>query len=965
MTDQQTAAILAFLQRMKIFQSLSPLKVEELAQQFQPWYFRSGQAILIKEQLPEHWLLIYQGKAQLMGYDAASKSALTLKILQVGDHLGGISLVRQVPTEVAIATSDTTCLALSADVFLRLLEQEPAFASIWQQHCDLSEAFDVLSLHASPQQLPELAAQASHQGVVRHLKPGENDLTQLERDRHWFISGGARLPQFPIGMQLSKQHKQLVNPSDRPLRLIGLPSQMGIVTQSPSPVLPTAAIVPPPTDYPFVFGRGQVGEAMACFQMVCQHLNIPFRREVIRRVLENQKNRTGDLSLQACGAVAELLGLNPSLLTLPTSTINRLQPPALIIWRGHLALIYAVTAQGLVLAVPENGIREYRFGDFAQEWGLNGQFLTLQPTAETPQQRFSLAWFLPSLVKYRRILVEVLVASFFVQLFGLANPLIVQLIIDKVLVQNSIETLNILGIFLLIVALFEALLSSVRTYLFVDTTNRIDVSLGTTIIDHLLRLPLRYFERRPVGELATRINELENIRTFLTSTALTVVLDAVFSVIYIAVMAFYSWQLTLIALVTIPFFVAVTWVSSPIVRQQLRRKAEDNAVTQSHLVEVLSGIQTVKAQNIELRSRWQWQQDYNRYIASGFKTVQTYTAATATSNFLNQVSGLLVLWAGAYMVLQGSLTLGQLIAFRIIAGYVTSPLLRLTQIWQNFQETALSLERLADILDTPQEAEDRTQIPMPIIKGEVRFVNVSFGYRQAIASALQLDGVNLTVNAGAFVGIVGASGSGKSTLMKLIPRLYEVQAGQIFIDNYDISKVELYSLRQQIGIVPQEPLLFDGTVQENIALTNPEASVDEIIFAARVAVAHEFIMGLPNGYNTRVGERGAALSGGQRQRIAIARTILQNPRMLILDEATSALDYDTERQLCQNIALSFQGRTVFFITHRLNTIQSADLIVVMDQGRVAEQGKHAALLAQQGIYYHLYNQQEAMHGGLL
>ena len=463
-----------------------------------------------------------------------------------------------------------------------------------------------------------------------------------------------------------------------------------------------------------------------------------------------------------------------------------------------------------------------------------------------------------------------------------------------------------------------------------------------------------------MGELATRINELENIRTFLTSTALTVVLDSIFSVIYILVMLIYSWKLTLVALVTIPLFIALTWITSPIVRSQLRRKAEDNAVTQSHLVEILSGIQTVKAQNIELRSRWQWQKDYNRYITSGFETVKTYTAASSASNFLNQLSGLIVLWAGAYLTLQGELTLGQLIAFRIIAGYVTSPLLRLTQLWQNFQETALSLERLADILDSPQEAEesDRTNIPMPIIKGEVTFVNVSFSYKQQAMALLQLDNVSLNFPAGAFVGIVGQSGSGKSTMMKLVPRLYEPQAGQILIDNYDVTKVELYSLRQQVGIVPQDTLLFDGTIQDNITLTNPDATVEEMILAAKIAVAHDFIMKLPNGYNTRVGERGGALSGGQRQRIAIARTILQNPRLLILDEATSALDYETERQLSNNLALGFQGRTVFFITHRLSTVRNADLIVVMDQGKVAEQGNHDQLMKLEGYYYRLYHQQE-------
>ncbi|NJN57942.1 MAG: peptidase domain-containing ABC transporter, partial [Leptolyngbyaceae cyanobacterium SL_5_9] len=587
------------------------------------------------------------------------------------------------------------------------------------------------------------------------------------------------------------------------------------------------------------------------------------------------------------------------------------------------------------------------------------QILLLRPTKQTPQQRFSLKWFLPSLYKHRKVLLEVFIASFFVQLFALANPLMIQVIIDKVIVQNSVDTLQVLGVFLLVLAVFEAVLTSLRTYLFVDTTNRIDMTLGSEIIDHLLRLPLRYFERRPVGELATRINELENIRQFLTGTALTVVLDAVFSVIYIVVMFIYSWLLSLVSLATIPLFVVLAMVASPLIRQQLRVKAERNAETQSYLVEVVSGIQTVKAQNMELRSRWQWQQRYARYVSAGFKTVLTSTTAGSTSHFLNQLSGLLVLWVGAYLVLQGELTLGQLIAFRIIAGYVTSPLLRLAQLWQNFQETALSLERLSDIVDAAPEASevDRLNIPMPAIEGAVTFDDVSF--RFGPSGPLQLCNVKLEFPAGIFVGVVGQSGSGKSTLMKLLPRLYDLESGRIMIDGYDISKVELYSLRRQIGIVPQDTLLFDGTVQENIALTCPDASAEEIIEAAKVAAAHEFIMGLPNGYNTRVGERGSALSGGQRQRVAIARTVLQNPRLLILDEATSALDYDSERRVCLNLAEAFRGRTVFFITHRLSTIKNADSILLMDKGAVVELGTHEELMALKGRYYCLYQQQEA------
>jgi len=689
---------------------------------------------------------------------------------------------------------------------------------------------------------------------------------------------------------------------------------------------------------------------------------MPWKRDVLKRALVNNYQRTGKISIELCGGVAELMGLKSQLVNIPAVAISKLPTPILLPWLDSFAIIYFATEQELVFAIPEQGITRKKPADFVEAWGDEGQVLLLQPTKETPKKRFGLSWFLPAIKKHKTVLIEVFIASLFVQLLGLANPLITQVIIDKVIIQNGINTLNVLGSLLIVMAIIEAIITWLRTNLFVDTTNRIDLILGSEVIDHLLRLPLRYFEKRPVGEISSRINELENIRSFLTGTALTVVLDAIFSVIYIAVMIFYSWLLTIVALATVPLFALLTFIFAPIIRSQTRTKAERNAETQSYLVEVVSGIQTVKAQNIELNSRWQWQTRYGKYISASFENVLTSNTASSLSNFLNKLSSLLLLWVGAYLVLKQEITLGQLIAFRIIAGYVTSPLLRLIQLWQNFQETALSLERLADILDTPQESEiaGRNNIPMPAIKGTVKYDNVTFSFGKSPNP--QLNNVHLDIPKGTFVGVVGQSGAGKSTLTKLLPRLYELDAGRILIDGYDISKVELYSLRQQIGMVLQDTLLFDTTVKENIALTCPDATPEEIVEAAHIACAHDFIMNLPNGYETRVGERGSALSGGQRQRIAIARTVLQNPPLLILDEATSALDYATEKQVCLNLAAAFRGRTVLFITHRLPTIQNADVILMMNQGRIAEQGTHAELMGMKGLYYCLYQQQEASSG---
>ncbi|MBL1174213.1 MAG: type I secretion system permease/ATPase [Pantanalinema sp. GBBB05] len=977
-----------FLTGVPPFDCLPPDVFQRLGDHVQFLRYRMGQAIVVRETMPTQVSVLYQGQIRLLGFDPNGQTPTTLKLAEPGEIIGWVGLIRGVACETAIASTEAICLTIPAANFLGLMKQHPTFADAFLKQCALVEVFDLLGAELGRQanasvKLTDLVLRGYAQAAVHPLPIGKTPISQLDLDLIWLVSAGA-ITDFPVGSRInpSTSAEDLLVQGNG-ARLIGLPKS--ILTPTPSDpksatVLPASngdrftaieiqdapdlSVTPTPTytqpqKYPFVSGRGPLDATLACCQMISQHFGVPFRRDTVRRVVANQLERVGSLSLPFCGAVAELLGLTTQLVRVPAVAVSRLQTPALISWQDTFAVLYQASAQEIVLAIPEIGLVRKKPANFVEAWGEEGEVLLLRTSKYTPKKRFGLGWFVPSLIRYRGVLITVLLASVFVQLFGLANPLVTQVIIDLVITKNSGDTLTVLGIFLLGMAFVEAILTNLRTHLFVDTTNRIDLALGSEVIHHMLRLPLPYFERRPVGELATRVNELENIRQFLTGTALTVVLDAVFSVIYIIVMLIYSWILTLVALATVPLFALVTLIASPIIRNQSREKAERHADTHSYLVEVLGGMQTVKAQNLELRSRWQWQDRYARYISAGFKTVSTHTTASNVSNFLNKLSSMLVLWVGAYLVLQGSLTLGQLIAFRIIAGYVTSPLLRLVQLWQNFQETALSLERLADIVDAPLEQDEGSQnILMPDIQGHVKFDSVSFSFNPA-SGIMQLININLDFPAGTFVGIVGQSGSGKSTLLKLLPRLYEPQAGKIVLDSYDISKVELYSLRRQIGVVLQDTLLFDGTVRDNIVLANPDATDEQVIEAAKVAFAHDFIMSLPNGYNTRVGERGSALSGGQRQRIAIARTVLQNPRLIILDEATSALDYNAEHQVCGNIADAFRDRTVFFITHRLSTIRSADVILMMDQGSIVEMGTHEELMAMKGYYYCLYQQQDA------
>ena len=995
------------------FDQLSAPVLKALAADSQRLRYRIGQPILRRESMPHQIVVILEGQARLLGYDASKRAPMTLKLLKPKSVLGLAGLTRGVACESAIASSEIEAIVIPVGTVRQLIATNEGFAQAVTGYCYLAEVFDLVGQYfqAQARSVSDLASAArrlQEDAIARTLRSGPVVLDDSLPSHLWFVSSQS-IAKYPAGSWLLPEMLDGRIASEKNTRLIGIDMRQlanQSVAEGPVPsalsvndtengsgdsangVDPVTLITPTYVDrtggqtpyapeltydsniveegsdrakalkYPVMRGREDIGTALACFAMIAQHFGMPFKRDVVERVLTNQRGRLGQLSLTACGAVADLVGLKPQLAKVPASSMGRLPRLAIISWRDGFAVVYEASPSEYVLGVPaENKIVRHSPETFAEIWGPEGEVLLVETTEQTPQQKFGLGWFVPSLKKYRGTLSLVLVASLFVQIFGLANPLMVQVIIDRVIMQNSIDTLHVLGVFLVVVAVFEAILTSLRTYLFVDTTNRIDMALGAEIIDHLLRLPLRYFDRRPVGELSSRVNELENIRQFLTGTALTVVLDALFSVVYILVMFIYSIKLTIVSLATIPLFMILTFFVSPIVRRQLRAKAERNAETQSFLVEALSGVQTVKAQNMELKTRWKWQEKYARYVSDGFQTVLTSTTAGSASGFLNKLSGLLVLWFGASLVLEGNLTLGGLIAFRIISGYVTQPLLRLTQLWQNFQETALSLERLSDIIDHPQEQaeEDRAQIPMPEIEGNVKYEDLSFRFTPS--GPLQLINVNLEFHKGEFIGIVGQSGSGKSTLMKLLPRLYNAESGRILIDNYDISKVELYSLRQQVGIVPQDSLLFEGSIQDNIALTNPQADTDSVIRAAKIANAHDFIMELPGGYNSRVGERGSSLSGGQRQRIAIARTVLQNPRLLILDEATSALDYDTEAQVCYNLKQWAQGRTVFFITHRLSTIRQADRILVMDKGSVVELGTHQELMALKGRYYCLYEQQ--------
>jgi len=570
--------------------------------------------------------------------------------------------------------------------------------------------------------------------------------------------------------------------------------------------------------------------------------------------------------------------------------------------------------------------------------------------------KFDLSWFIPAILKYKRILGQVLIASFFIQLFALITPLFFQVVIDKVLVHQGLTTLDVLCFGLVVVSVFDVLLNGLRNYVFSHTTNRVDVTLGAQLFRHLIHLPISFFHARQVGNTVARVRELDTIREFITSSALTLVIDLGFTVIFFAVMYFYSPTLTWIVLGSLPFYIALSAYITPILRNRLNEKFKRGAENQAFLVESISGAETLKSMAVEPQMQRRWEEQLAGYVSASFKATNLGNIANQSAGLVNKIVTVLILWVGATLVIGGDMSVGQLIAFNMIAGRVSAPILKLVQLWQDFQQAGISIERLGDILNTPAEpGHNPNRTTLPALKGQVSFDHVSFRYQPDRPEVLK--DLSLTVNAGEVLGIVGRSGSGKSTLTKLVQRLYVPEGGRVLVDGVDLAQVDTAWLRRQVGVVLQENVLFKRSVKDNISLSDPSLPIEQVMAAAKLSGAHDFILELPEGYDTVVGEQGASLSGGQKQRIAIARALITNPRILIFDEATSALDYESERIIQDNMRSICQGRTVFIIAHRLSTVRMADRIIVIDQGRLVESGSHDELIEENGYYAKLHSHQ--------
>nr|WP_265909333.1 type I secretion system permease/ATPase [Erwinia billingiae] len=695
---------------------------------------------------------------------------------------------------------------------------------------------------------------------------------------------------------------------------------------------------------------------LACLIMLARFHNIALSAEQ----LTHEFSATGQgVSLQELLLAARQSGLKVRAVQTRLARLQHSPLPAIAMDRDGTFFILARVDNEQALIQDPRSTRPTIIGFKTLEQRWAGQLILARSShaiAGGPS-RFDFTWFVPAIVKYRKLLGEVLLGSFALQLFALVTPLFFQVVMDKVLVHHGLTTLDVIAAGLLGIMLFESVLSGLRSYVFIHTTSRIDVELGSGLFRHLINLPLAYFQARRVGDSVARVRELENIRSFLTGNAITLLLDVLFSLVFILVMLCYSGWLTLVVLVSLPLYVVISLLVTPLLRRRLQESFTHGAENQAFLVETINGIDTLKSMAVEPQVVRKWDNQIAAYVAAGFKTQVLSTVANESVSLVGKLVTVATLWLGARLVIEGALSVGELIAFNMLAGRVSGPIMRLAQLWTSFQQTGVSVQRLGDILNSQTELSQATRSTMPSLKGQIAFEQVCFRYRPDGNEVLR--SINLVINAGEIIGIVGRSGSGKSTLTRLLQRLYVPERGRVMVDGMDLALADVSSLRRQIGVVLQENMLFNRSIRENIALIDPGAPIEVVMQAASMAGAHEFILELPEGYDTMVGEHGTSLSGGQRQRIAIARALIGNPRILIFDEATSALDYESERVVQQNMKNICKGRTVIIIAHRLSAVRDAHRILVMERGVIVEQGAHAELLARQdGHYSRLYRMQQ-------
>jgi ATP-binding cassette, subfamily B, bacterial HlyB/CyaB len=1012
----ETAELKGLLAESAVFSVVSEEELAELTESFDLAHYPLGQAVVRAGDESDSFFVVYSGRARVVAEKLGEE--VTVGTLTRGNHFGEQGLLRQAKREFTVrAAEDLVVLRLRKKDFNRLRSLHPDLDRYFDKYLSeisirnflklctvfsplsaagIRDLLGCLETRDYPPQQPivregepgdafyilrsgsaVVVKDSSDGQVVNHLRPGDffgelalltgqpraatviaqepSSVFRLEKSAFERILAAApKIKEAIVGVASGYAGAAAAEAQAAPL-----PDQSAELPPAPAQPDPGQAPYRPrrARRYPALLQLSESDCGPACLAMILRY----YRKKVsTNRIRALTGAARGGVSLYSLAEAAEVLGFHARGIQAAFDHLAQIELPAVAHWEGaHYVVLYEVRPDRVVVADPALGLRRLTRAEFLRGW--TGYLLLLSPTPRldgVQESQHTLARYLPVLKPYRKQLAEIFLASALLQLFNLASPIFTQVVVDRVLVRKSAAMLNTMLFGMLIVAVFQTLTVALRKYLMVHTSRSIDMAMAVDFYRHTLSLPIRFFEERKVGDILKRFNENQKIRDLLTGRGFLATLDCVMIVVYLALMLYYNLKLSLLAMLFMAGYATLTVCMTPALKTLNREVFRRSAEAESNLVESVAGVGTVKATASERPVRWQWEELMVKALNVRFRTAMTGVTSNALGTILQSLNSTFLLWYGARLVIADELTIGQLMAFTALAANMNRPVLMLIELWSEFQEVSVAIERLNDVFDTRPEEESGGQglMRLPPARGHVRFENVTFRYpTRTDRNALQ--NVNLEIYPGQTVALVGRSGAGKSTFAGLLLRLYLPNQGRILIDGHDLRQVSIASLRSQIGVVPQEVVLFSGTIRRNIAFGQPDAPLEEVAGAAMLAGAHEFIIALPRGYDAVIGERGQSLSGGQKQRIAIARALFKKPRILIFDEATSALDTESERAIQQNLDNILKGRTTFVIAHRLSTIRNADLIVVMDNGQIIETGTHYSLMEQGGMYYYLNSQQ--------
>ena len=892
-------SIVNFLKLTTFLGTLPSKQIITLLDELKESSYKAGETIESENEIGQDLFIVKNGEVKVTANRNGRETLLSY--LGEGDYFGERSLLLDEPRIATVtAVQDTDCFTLSRASFDELVDSAP---KLRQQMVDQIEQY-----HISEEMEQKFS-----------LKPPSRlERQQLDYD------------ESPGSGQDSRSGKKQK-----------LKKRPGIFKR-----------------FPWVRQHDETDCGVASLAMVSRYYGIRLSVGKLRDVI--QVGREG-ASMYTLAAGAETLGYQSRAVKTDYASLLNLDLPAIAHWKGyHYIVLYRVEKKFVVVGDPAVGLIRMTREEF--EVGWTGRLLLLTPTSaleDIEETESTFRRFIPLIKPFRFLLFEVFVASLILNLLGLATPIFTQTIVDSVLVHQDVPLLNIMLGGMLIVGLFQVGTSVLRQYLLIHVATKLHLRMSAELFSQIMKLTVQYFRTRKIGDIITRFGDNEKVQSLLTDATISTLLDVLMIIVYLSLMFYYSPQLTVVALIFVPLQIILTLVFTPILKRNNQKFFEKTAQTQSKLIESVESVDTIKVGTAELSTRWQYENLLVQNINTGFYGAKLGMAIASISRTLQIFSATVVLWYGAHLVIDGAMTVGQLMAFQALIGMTMAPIMGLVGMWQTVQDSLLSLQRLNDIYDAdPEEPPGQQLIQLPRLNGEIKLENLSFRYNPDDNNILS--NINLEIQPGQTLAIVGRSGSGKTTLISLLQRFYKPTEGRILVDGNDIASVSVRTLRQQMGVVLQENTIFTGTIRENIAVTDPDASLERIMAAAKLANAHDFIVSFPMGYDTMIGEIGLSLSGGQKQRVTIARALLNDPRILIFDEATSALDTESERAIQQNMDAVLQDRTAILIAHRLSTVQNADVIIVMDEGIIVEQGTHRELLDQKGLYYYLNSQQLTM-----